>query len=235
MLTCSAPSVIASDEDEQLDETCVACLRILLLESFPPGSQLMGCNHLDDLCTQCWQEWLGSEIAETKTSKDTLSCPNCPRALDYEAVTGLATPEVFENYLTATLHAACLRTRIFRYCFYPSCNSGQIHEGDKIFTCESCRRKSCVDCHAEWHAGESCEVFQKTPRPALLEWEQLKEQDLHRREQSAPGEVIEAGGSGESIAGIMMRVAVEQMAAAEIVEEISKPCPGCQRPIQKEG
>ena len=50
----------------------------------------------------------------------------------------------------------------FRWCLNPKCESGQIHESgldEPIFTCASCKFRSCTKHNQPWHEGETCDQF----------------------------------------------------------------------------
>lgn len=167
-----------------------------------------------------------------------MTCLQCPRTLDAAAVQALATPEMFERYLAASLRDALSSDPDFRRCFYPTCSSGQIHEGGNIFTCVACKRKSCIECHEEWHSDKACEELQEekaVEQAALRQWKYLKEVDKHRRSGAISDQAaaVLVNGNAANAPIQLSRSTFDEAETAATVARHSDPCPGCPARIQK--
>lgn len=80
----------------------------------------------------------------------------------------------------------------FRYCFNPSCSSGQYHEAaqeEPIFRCVECCAKFCLMHHPPaWHEDESCKKYDKQIQELQTneadKEKQKAEMTLHRKQRS---------------------------------------------------
>lgn len=230
----AADGTDAADQSLVVTKTCVSCdegLPTAEFASFAPGA---ACSHGNDTCTDCWQQWLETQLAST--SAFNITCAQCSNTLHQTDVQLLATPEVFERYLDTCLRLCMADDPNFRWCALGSCPSGQVHDGlqGNIFTCVECGHKSCVDCNTEWHSGQSCEEIQEE-KAALRQWEYLKEVDAQRRRGSISDKaaaILVNRDAGE-VSATVGRLVVEEAESSDTVEKHSKQCPSCRSRIQK--
>jgi hypothetical protein len=92
---------------------------------------------------------------------DKITCPECDEVFEHHDLKKHMTDEEFARYERLKLRATLNAIPDFRWCIAPNCDNGQIHdvEGGTIFTCNSCKYKSCTTCEREFHDGETCEQY----------------------------------------------------------------------------
>ena len=160
---------------------CLSCDETKPLAEFPVPAIGTVCTHKAKVCTDCWQIWLDTQLETTSALQ--ISCAQCENVLHQNDIQAFASPPTFDRYLDNCIRLYISKDLNFRWCPYPSCTSGQVHDAGgqgNIFTCVTCERKSCVNCSSEWHAGRSCQEF-KEEQAAIRQWEYLKEVDRRRR------------------------------------------------------
>jgi hypothetical protein len=105
----------------------------------------------------------------------------------------LSTPLTWDNYRRLVDRATLSKNPNYRHCFSTSCDSGQVHDGALVFSCQACYHKHCTTCETNWHDDETCEEYQ------------FRHQTQKQQETDSE----------------------------ETVKTISKPCPRCNSPIEK--
>ena len=169
---------------------CTTCDRELPLASFPKMPEGSACTHDREICRRCWHQWLEAQVKSKSFDQISCAqcttilgkcdrqegsinvkcqCESCLRHmltfypllfLGQSQIRELATPKVYQKYLDSEFKATLAEDDDFHYCIAPGCKSGQLHEGGNIFTCVTCKSKSCVTCSAAWHEDETCQVYQ---------------------------------------------------------------------------
>lgn len=167
------PDSVYHEAIEQAPATknCLACTDDLPLTSFATLAHGTACNHVNDICSSCWQLWLDEQLTAGGAPTADVACAQCHNLLHQNDVQAVASPGIFDRYHRASICLLMSEDENFRWCPSGSCNSGQIHDtgsAGNIFTCTECGHKSCVDCQTEWHAGQSCAAVQEE-RAALEE------------------------------------------------------------------
>ncbi|KAF2709648.1 hypothetical protein K504DRAFT_378558 [Pleomassaria siparia CBS 279.74] len=184
---------------------CVVCR-----DSFLPGefASLVDCLHQPEVCTECFAQWISSEIKDGSWRE--IKCPgtDCGLALKYHEVQQLATPESFAELDNLLFRDALGGDDNFRWCRAEGCQSGQVHESGhagNIFRCVGCGFRVCVIHDKTWHEGETCDEYDYRI-------------------------------SGEKEKDEQKKLQVEQeQASCEAIGKLSKKCPGikCAWNIQK--
>lgn len=78
------------------------------------------------------------------------------------------------SYDQISLSAFLSSDETFFSCLSPTCKAGQLHPGgteEPIFSCSSCKTRSCFACKVLWHEGRTCVQYQED-----LAWEQNTDQ-----------------------------------------------------------
>lgn len=148
----------SSHEDIVLIRTCLVCDELKLLTRFPTVSHVSSHNHDNDVCNECYAQHLEVQV-DTKMW-DQITCPQCPATLQKDDINILATPVVRERYQYLFERATRSNDPSYRQCFSTTCTSGQLHDGELVFACQTCGRKHCTTCEVNWHDGETCEQYQ---------------------------------------------------------------------------
>lgn len=125
---------------------------------FPSIFDVEGHDHNNDVCTECFTSHLEIEV-ETKMWNQ-VSCPQCPLMLQREEIHILASAETWTRYQQFAQRAALSENPAYRYCFSTSCDSGQVHDGELVFACQSCGHCHCTVCNTNWHENDTCEQYQ---------------------------------------------------------------------------
>lgn len=189
-------------------------------------------THKAEVCSDCWEGWLDAQLASTSALQ--IACVQCKNILHQNDIQAFALPRTFDRYLDNCIRLCVSNDQDFRWCTSASCTSGQVHDAGlngNILTCVKCKRKSCLDCNSEWHAGQSCEGFQEE-QAALRHWEYLKEVDKGRRS----GKISDEAATTlleRSRPTTLAEHAVDEAESSVTVTKHSKPCPGCNVRVQK--
>ncbi|KAF2807483.1 uncharacterized protein BDZ99DRAFT_523095 [Mytilinidion resinicola] len=138
---------------------CAVCAESYPIPDLP---SLMNCEHEPQVCSDCYQGWIASEL-NSKSWKE-IKCPEegCKQILNHAEVQEYATPEVYAKFDALSAREALNDDPNFRWCRGPNCKSGQIHESDvsgNIFVCVDCGFKVCTVHEGVWHEGETCEEY----------------------------------------------------------------------------
>lgn len=206
--TLTVRSSRAAEQNDVPSMRCIVCEEVKEQPRFPEPAESSKCDHSQDVCEDCWAEWLHGQVSAV--AWDEVSCCQCPAILEQGEVRALASEGTFEEYVFSTkflyhlgtnLHSRYLNSELraalstdeaFFWCLSPNCNSGQLNYGDYIFTCNECGVKSCTTCSVLWHEGRSCQ--EKTEDEQATKEARIKRElalDEHRLE--AERQVAQAG------------------------------------------
>jgi hypothetical protein len=181
----------ASHEDALDTRTCLVCDETKPVTSFPRIPHISSHGHGNDICYECYALHLEAEVDNKIWNQ--VSCPQCPMPLQEDEINVLSTPLTWHNYRRLVDRATLFENPRCRHCFSTSCDSGQVHDGALVFSCQTCSHKHCTTCDTNWHDDETCEEYQ-----ARHQTQKQQETD-----------------------------------SEETVKAISKPCPRCDSPIEK--
>ena len=70
--------------------------------TFPKLAEGSKCEHAQDVCEDCWVEWLDSQVSTV--AWDRVSCCQCSNVLGQSEVKALASGGAFEEYVFALVH-----------------------------------------------------------------------------------------------------------------------------------
>lgn len=226
-----------------MSKICSCCEDSLPSAKFRPLAAGTACTHENSVCEDCWQQWLDVQLSQNSTSA--ISCVDCDNQLHQNDIQAVGSQEILTRYLHNSIRELLAADPNFRWCAAENCTSGQVHHtgaDGNIFTCVACGHKSCVDCIADWHAGQTCEAFsaeraaqqaaRKAEEAALEQWEYLKEVNRRRRR----------GSISDAAATLLMEQGTPSALSSDAVEEAentatitrsAKQCPGCTTWIEK--
>ncbi|KUJ20806.1 uncharacterized protein LY89DRAFT_579286 [Mollisia scopiformis] len=153
-------------DDTAKKQECVICVEEKPLQHFPKITD--SCQHPDQICLVCVQNWLAREADNTDWDK--IHCVACKEIVPYNHMKRLMTKAAFEKYDQYSRNATLSKMPNFRWCISSSCSSGQIHEIDTdgyIFYCGACYTKTCVIHNVPWHEGETCTEYDYRQDPKV--------------------------------------------------------------------
>lgn len=222
---------------------CSCCEEVLPSSNFPAPAPGTACTHESHACQGCWHQWLDIQLSESSPSA--IACITCDNKLHQNDIQAFGSPEFLTRYLNNSVRELLSADPDFRWCTSTSCSSGQIHgagAGANIFTCIACGHKSCIDCIADWHVGQTCEASrieraarkaaQEADEAAIEQWEYLKEVGRKRRR----GSISDAAAAflmTRAAPSSLTRDALEEAENTATITRSSKQCPGCTRWIEK--
>ncbi|KAF2489028.1 hypothetical protein BU16DRAFT_221230 [Lophium mytilinum] len=204
---------LANEENQRLRELnaapkkreCAVCAESYPIPDLP---SLMNCEHEPQVCNECYQGWIASEL-NSKSWKE-IKCPEegCKQILCHAEVQEYATSEVYAKFDALSAREALNDDPNFRWCRGPNCKSGQIHESDvsgNIFVCVDCGFKVCTVHEGVWHEGETCEEYNYRTSGRKRRTRRRKKKRLRRRLPRSRRNVRERRGS---VGGILRRMMV---------------------------
>jgi len=152
------------------------------------------CSHSSrTVCDDCLAKHIQAEVSG-KGNVNTITCPEsgCAAVMKHHEVQRWAIAQIFETYDTLLLRGHLQTLEDFRWCAWPGCGYGQIHEtmdAAPIMTCQQCKRKTCFTHSCEWHDDRTCTEFDndaaQSDEVALLQ--QLENGGIKRCPQCATG------------------------------------------------
>lgn len=164
----------SSSDEEKKPETVFCCTICFEPKSVSETFTLMtGCSHT--FCADCIEQYIASKI-QANTPKITCPNPDCKDGyLKPENCHSILPPDVFERWCATLCEALLFGSSAF-YCPFKDCSAPLLNEveegsGDASSSnhlqsireseCPHCSRLFCASCKVPWHAGFSCEEFQK--------------------------------------------------------------------------
>jgi hypothetical protein len=134
---------------------------------------------------------------------DQVACPECPVVLTYREVKSLTDPVRFAKYEQASLRSALASDGDYRHCLSTECDAGQVHVGGSDEPIFRCQACGHKHCVA-------CESLWHENETCEQYQQRHQEEQRLRQEQEQLNEQSRA-----------------------VVDQISKPCPRCKVPIEK--
>lgn len=101
-MTDATDSGNESDYESHLEipmQECSVCMEELYLGDYPQKSLTNACNHENTVCNFCVTEGIDSRLPDV--FGDQVQRPEYPQILSYEKVKELASPQSFQQYVTA--------------------------------------------------------------------------------------------------------------------------------------
>jgi hypothetical protein len=135
----SSTSTVSSHRDAADTRTCLVCDETNLVTKFPRIPQVSSHGHGNDICYECYA--LHLEVEVDNKMWDQVSCPQCPMLLQEDEINVLSTPLTWQNYRRFVERATLSKNPDYRHCFSASCDSGQMHDGALVFSCQTCHHK----------------------------------------------------------------------------------------------
>lgn len=225
---------------------CSTCEEDLPSAAYLSATEGTKCHHEIRMCARCWDEWLTTQVASNNASD--ILCAECNNVLEQSDIKALASQEVFDRYLNAELRAVLSSDPNFHYCTAASCDSGQVHDGEDIFTCVTCQHKVCMSCNVALHTGETCEAYQarimretaeheaRLKREAAIEaarTDKEKAVEMTRKEKEEEDAERARKAKEEEERQARERRDLEEAKSTVTLKRDTKVCPGCTRFVQK--
>ncbi|GAB1312319.1 hypothetical protein MFIFM68171_02529 [Madurella fahalii] len=187
---------------------CAVCIETKERTAFPDAPLTSTCKHRPSTCLDCVRSGIRCDL-DTKLRSE-VACPECESWLTPDVVQRYSDSESWRKYNEFSLRKALEADKNFVWCA-GGCGNGQIHDGgheQPIVKCSSCGSRTCFQHKVPWHTGLSCD-----------DWDHL---------QISPS---------QNLAKTDLRIQsyLDLKASEETIKQISKPCPGCGRSIEKNG
>jgi hypothetical protein len=153
------PTPLSSHDNTVPTRICLVCDETKpTYTGFPKIPHVSEHGHGNDVCYTCYRLHLDAEVDNKMW--DQVSCPQCPLLLKKIEIWALATVETMIKHMRFTDRAAASTNPAYRYCLSTACDAGQVHDGELVFTCQTCNHKHCTACEINWHDDETCEEYQ---------------------------------------------------------------------------
>ncbi|CAH1793750.1 unnamed protein product [Owenia fusiformis] len=177
-----------------------------------PGREffrISDCHH--HFCRECMTDYCNLHVGEGTVQQ--LHCPDndCKFALPPVIIEAVLGNDEFQRWERLLLQKALDTMGDITWC--PRCNNAVIKESEeslKLAHCTTCMYSFCTDCDDPWHQGQPCKDLEG----------QLKElKDNTKTKTSSSNE--------------QKRLNMIAYLSKQTLKKISKPCPKCKVPIQK--
>ncbi|KAM7183150.1 hypothetical protein V8F20_012730, partial [Naviculisporaceae sp. PSN 640] len=197
---------------------------------FPSGplTEACGSHGGPNTCNSCLKKLVGGVLR--KTPGIWIGCPEGCGPLPYETIVKYAPPEMQEQCEMLRLYKILSQDKDFVWCS-AFCKSGQIHEGgasQPIVTCMSCGKKTCFYHKTAWHAGVTCDEFDRYSRQELDRYykqKQEEEEDIYTSNDIPRTQKIDSTSAR----------AIDEIRSENVINRTTKPCPCCGSRIEKAG
>jgi hypothetical protein len=168
-----SPAPLPSHDNTVPTRICLVCDETKpSYTGFPKVPHVSEHGHGNGVCYACYRLHLDAEVDNKMW--DQVSCPQCPLLLKRIEIWVLATVETMIKHKRFTDRAAASSNPDYRYCLSTSCDAGQVHDGELVFTCQTCDHKHCTACEVNWHDDETCEEYQARHQTQKQEEEDSK-------------------------------------------------------------
>jgi len=151
-----------SQEDAELAKTFAPFECPICLEECPLDDRFTvePCKHI--YCRNCIREHVHNAIEEMKIPIKCAGCTEEPISyLDDQQLFMILTPEEHDRYHKQSLRLHVGTTGLLT-CPQPDCEGVvEMVPPFNHFVCPSCHFQMCTSCKVPWHAGQSCENYQK--------------------------------------------------------------------------
>ncbi|XP_022721674.1 probable E3 ubiquitin-protein ligase RNF144A-B [Durio zibethinus] len=121
---------------------------------------ISGCSH--SFCSDCVRTYVKTRLEQNIT---VIMCPgeNCKLSLELEACRPLLPKEVINLWEDLLCEELLCATGGRIYCPLKGCSAILLNDNQVIAEteCPYCHRLFCAQCRVSWHAGFSCEEYQK--------------------------------------------------------------------------
>ncbi|CZT25074.1 uncharacterized protein RCC_10804 [Ramularia collo-cygni] len=202
---------------------CSSCSTLRMTKFFPNFNPSSECEHLINTCIACLRKWVEARVegGTFEFGKDGkmfgVRCPECPEVMREVNVQNAATKKVFKRFQELERRHVADTVPNWRWCLNPTCKAGQVHEqlpeprktakGGKNSKKQPSdeAEKICVCNECGHRACVPCDRPDHTPETCA---------DYQNR--------------------IKGRTDEDDKSRAMLLK-ISKPCPHCNKPIQKSG
>ncbi|KAI5467019.1 hypothetical protein BGZ63DRAFT_341655, partial [Mariannaea sp. PMI_226] len=192
-----------------------------------------------------------------------IRCPECREQLEYADIQRYANKQTFMRYETLAIRAAMSEAENFTWCTSGCGSGQIHDSGvdQPIVTCLHCRHRFCFHHSVPWHENLTCDEYDQLladpenfrsrleleneawsdSQRAQLEADRAMAQnlladeqaELHRRDERARQEREQARKAAELVRKIAARRKREEQMSQEVVNQTTKPCPGCGWAIEK--
>ncbi|KAK3116357.1 hypothetical protein LTR53_003383 [Teratosphaeriaceae sp. CCFEE 6253] len=208
---------------------CLGCDTNRIGRSFPDSNPSSGCEHLINTCKTCLKKWVEAQVSSgliVQAGKTFgIQCPECDAVMKSVDVEVAATKKVHQCFEELERKHIGENTPGWRWCFATGCRAGKVHEPIPAVT--SLKRP-------RWKGRSLLKRDTVKEEPALVP-------DIcvcHECGAKACVTCDRPWHEGENCAAYQVRIkdrVEEEDRALEEIRKITKPCPGCSRPVQKNG
>lgn len=218
------------------ESQCSVCAEDRRLDEYPTELVTSACMHsMSDVCKQCMRTYIASSLSSRGTTA--ICCPVCREMMSYFDVWRNAAPEDFNRYDERMALESLQNEPGFRWCPYQGCPGGQIQvygDAEPKVTCNHCRQPYCFIHRIRWHGGLTCSQYDDMTEleRQIREAEEAAEREVGHGTASASLEELKVR-QGDAID--RERREAEERQGEAYVRNISKRCPGCTSPTEKNG
>ncbi|TGJ83113.1 hypothetical protein E0Z10_g5646 [Xylaria hypoxylon] len=235
---------------------CSSCLEVKKSLDFPQVTLTPRCGHAATVCFVCVESFLDSQ--SLNGLMDRLSCPECSELLTYDAIQDFATPEVFERYQKYSVDQLIARVINFTWCplgrqycsrhLVPWHAEHTCDEYDTFLTDPTFRSKTQINKKHEKTQSLQDEQLSQRIREAddlfaqsLMNEKQASqarlEAEIERRRiaQEKAAREAQRRRELEEAKKLLERKKQEEGLTNERFRYLTKPCPQCNAPIEKNG
>ncbi|KAI0973837.1 hypothetical protein F4678DRAFT_471029 [Xylaria arbuscula] len=182
---------------------CTSCFEAKSLQDFPRDKLTPNCSHHPTVCVTCVGTFL--ETQSVNGLMDQLSCPECPERLTYDRIQDLAGADVFERYRKHSIDQLAATLNNFVWCPL-GCGTRVESTGAQngITLCLSCNLQFCARHQVPWHVDYTCDEYDIFLTNQNFLTRKLQERKRWEEDQTAAR-----------------------------FPRLTKPCPGCRIPTEK--
>ncbi|KAK3717601.1 hypothetical protein LTR37_005667 [Vermiconidia calcicola] len=208
---------------------CFSCATDRKSTQFPDYNPSADCDHLINTCKTCLKKWVQSNVesANLVTGGDDgkvygVHCPQCKAIMGNVNVKIAATKKVYERFEELERKHIGDATPDWRWCLNPTCKAGQVHESKAIDVPPFKRQK------------RGSFFRRSVPVPTA-------EPDICTCNECGAKACVTCDRpwhDGETCSQYQLRIKdrmEEEDKALREIRKVTKKCPKCQKPIQKNG
>ncbi|KAJ8128515.1 hypothetical protein O1611_g5117 [Lasiodiplodia mahajangana] len=206
---------------------CTSCFERKTLRNFPRTTVTSNCKHAATSCRTCIAAFLEWQSLNGLVAR--LSCPQCPEPLTFEQIWRFATPETFQSGRTGDEYARFVTRRSpsqarieapveEKYALRDEkLRQGNIDANNAI-------SRNLMEARQAAEAGRLTAVEKEACERRLAEETAARGAERRRQEEEE-----------EEARELLERRRQEEEMTRKLIRQVTKPCPNCGVPIEKNG